>query len=190
MMKSMVCKVAGGLALMAGFLACGAGSAGENAAAPGPDPAAGESAEVTVVPAGPESTELGVSRWETTDEAYYGLQADGAVVAEFHTFQGGLESVVPEAAVVDSAHTSFPELTQRYYDAFVADVANMPPQSIDPSAAVEASGTVIAGCFVSLRACFPARDQVFAATGLLCTCQPGSAISGCPGSQVTLSCPA
>lgn len=58
----------------------------------------------------------------------------------------------------------------------------------DPSAAVEASGFVLVDCFVSVAACFPVRDAIFAQSGVFCVCQPPDLDQNCGGNLVDLEC--
>ena len=192
MIKSVIGTVTCGMALMASIAACGASSAGEDVGALDTSPSTENGStengsETTVVPAGPASAELGISRWEATADGYYGLQADDKVVAEFHSTDAGLESVLPEAAVLDETNAAFPELTQRYYDAFAADVQDLAAAGGSPSAAVLASTLVTVDCFINLTTCFASRDAIFRQSRVVCVCQPPSSLTDC-GSFVTLQC--
>jgi hypothetical protein len=192
MIKSVIGTVTCGMALMASIAACGASSAGEDVGALDTSPSTENGStengsETTVVPAGPASAELGISRWEATADGYYGLQADDKVVAEFHSTDAGLESVLPEAAVLDGTNAAFPALTQRYYDAFAADVQDLAAAGGSPSAAVLASTLVTVDCFINLTTCFASRDAIFQQSRVVCVCQPPSFLTDC-GSLVTMQC--
>ena len=180
-----------GVALLGALAACGSNESGVDEVRDVVAEARGaqdESSATTVVPAGEASAQLGVARWEGYADAIYGFENSGKVVAEFHSTDRGLESVLPEAGLLTDAGSGFSELTQRYYDAFSADAQSVVPDGADASAAVAASGLVFVDCYLNLASCFRDRDLIFQQTRIVCVCQPPDLDQFCGTSLVDLEC--
>jgi hypothetical protein len=183
MHKSVFGVMAWVAALAVGVAACNSnGQPTDDLAAHNAD----EEGQVTIVPAGEASAELGVAQWRVEGGAIYGLDGEGAVLAEFHTVEGGVESVAPEAGLLGDKVSEFSPLTRQYYDAFAADAQNATPAGADVSAAVVPSGLVNVNCHASLTACFNERDQIFEETRIVCVCQPPSIFNSCQLAPFTI----
>jgi hypothetical protein len=192
MFKAFVGSITCGVVVFGCFIACNTGPSADHADLDTslPSQGAGESTVTTVVSAGEASADLGVARWEATDDGIYGVQSDGTILAEFHTGEQGVESVLPEAALYVEGQSAFPKLTQEYYDAFAADAQDATPTRADASAAVVPSTLVDIDCYVNLTTCFQDRDAIFANSGIVCVCQPPSLFNSCQTAPflVDLSC--